>query len=77
MPQVTKEQVSLRQKDRKPALSLLFPSRLWAGCFSQQSCSRDGSQVTVALPWSFCIRDPSSLLMLPRASEDRVAPSDP
>lgn len=42
MPQVTKEQVSLRQKDRKPALSLLFPSRLWAGCFSQQSCSRDG-----------------------------------
>lgn len=40
MPQITKEQVNLQQKDRKPVLSLLFPCRLSMGFFSQQSCSR-------------------------------------
>lgn len=54
MPQIIKEQANLQQKDRKPALSLLFPCRLSMGFFSQQSCSRDGSQVMVALLWSIC-----------------------
>lgn len=56
MPQVTKEQVSLQQGSRKPAFSLfpLLPSCGQASLVSQQSHSREGSQVTVAPPWSFC-----------------------
>lgn len=77
MPQVTKEQVSLRQKDRKKSPQSTFPLQAVGGLPQSAKLFQGWVSVTVALPWSFSIRDPSSLLMLPWATEDRMAPSDP